>query len=191
MRRGSLIRTFLQPIAVAIVLALAVRGMVRIYAIPSASMVPTLQVGDHILVTRGGTPQRGDVVVFRSPAAPEELMVKRIVGTAGDLVGSANGRVTIGGHALREPYLLETAASGSIAPQIVPANCYFVLGDNRGNSFDSRQWGVLPRELLVGRAVLVLWSSDRGSDPPANASTVAPSHLVPPLRLERMFERIR
>src|SRR5260221_3058618 len=163
MRRGSLIRTFLQPIAVAIVLAVAVRGMVRIYAIPSASMVPTLQVGDHILVLRGGAPDRGDVVVFHSPGTSEELMVKRIVAKAGDLVGSANGRVTIGGHALGEPYLLEAAASGSIAPQIVPANCYFVLCDNRGNSFDSRPLGVLPRELLVGRGVMVLSSCDPGS----------------------------
>jgi signal peptidase I len=185
------IRTFLQPIAVAIVLAVAVRSMVRIYAIPSVSMVPTLQAGDHILVIRGRLPERGDVVVFHSPGSSDELMVKRIVATAGDLVGSSNGRVTIGGHILGEPYLTEAAASGSIAPQIVPANCYFVLGDNRGNSFDSRQWGALPRELLVGRAVMVLWSSNGGSDPPANASTVAPSRPGQPFRLERLFRLIR
>ena len=192
MRRRTLIRTFLQPLAVAIVLAVAVRSMVRIYAIPSASMLPTLQVGDHIVVLRDGGPQRGDVVVFHDPRVSDELMVKRIVATAGDLVGSANGRVTIGGHTLAEPYLAEGAASGSIAPQIVPANCYFVLGDNRGNSFDSRQWGVLPRELLVGRAVMVLWSSGgSGSDPRPSASTAAPVPLVPGIRFERMFKKIR
>lgn len=187
-----MIRTFLQPIAIAIVLAVAVRSVVRIYAIPSASMLPTLQVGDHIVVVRDGGPQRGDVVVFHSPGSYDELLVKRIVATPGDLVGSSNGRLTIGGHALVEPYLAEVAASGSIAPQIIPANCYFVLGDNRGNSFDSRQWGVLPRDLLVGRAVMVLWSSGSGtSDPHADASTIAPSPLEPGLRLERMFRRIR
>ena len=187
-----MIRTFLQPIAVAIVLAVAVRSMVRIYAIPSASMLPTLQIGDHIVVLREGGPERGDVVVFHAPGAPDELMVKRVVAIAGDLVGSANGRLTVGGHTLAEPYLAEAAASGSIAPQIVPANCYFVLGDNRGNSSDSRQWGVLPRELVVGRAVMVLWSSGKGgSDPRANASAVVPPPLVSPLRLERVFKRIR
>ncbi len=192
MRRRALIRTFLQPIAVAIVLAVAVRSMVRIYAIPSASMLPTLHVGDHIVVIRDSGPEPGDVVVFHAPDASDELMVKRIVARAGDLVGSTNGRLTIGGHVLAEPYLAEAAATGTIVPQIVPANCYFVLGDNRGNSFDSRQWGVLPRERLVGRAVMVLWSSgSAGSDPPANASTVVPSPLVPGIRLERMFKRIR
>jgi signal peptidase I len=191
MRRRVLIRTFLQPIVIAIVLAVSIRSVVRIYAIPSVSMVPTLQAGDHILVIRGGAAQRGDVVVFHALGNSDELMVKRIVATPGDLVGSANGRVTIGGHTLDEPYLAEAAASGPIAPQIVPSDCYFVLGDNRGNSFDSRQWGALPRELVVGRAVMVLWSSNGGSDPPANASPIAPSSPGRPFRLERLFRRIR
>ena len=185
-------RTILQALIIAIVLALAVRSMLHIYAIPSASMQPTLQVGDHIIVLRDASPSRGDVVVFRAPGSPEELMVKRIIATPGDLVATSNGEVTIGSHPLAEPYLAQPAASGAILPQIVPANCYYVLGDNRGNSYDSRQWGVLPRELVVGRAVLVLWSSgDLASNPPANASTVAPSPFVPTIRPERLFRLIR
>jgi len=181
----------LQPLAVAIVLALAVRSMVRVYAIPSASMHPTLHVGDHIVVVRDGHPARGEVVVFRSPSSRDELMVKRIVAEAGDLVATSNGRVTVGSHTLAEPYA-QPAASGVIVPQIVPAGCYFVLGDNRASSYDSRNWGVLPRDLVVGRAVMVLWSSgDGGSVPQASATTVIPARLVRGIRLERLFKLIR
>jgi signal peptidase I len=185
-------RAILQPLIVAIALALAIRSMLHIYAIPSASMQPTLQVGDHIVVLRDAQPGRGDVIVFRSPGSPEELLVKRIIATPGDLVASSNGRVTVGSHPLAEPYLAQTGASGPILPQIVPANCYFVLGDNRDNSYDSRQWGFLPRDLVVGRAVMVLWSSgDVVSDPRASASTVAPPPFVPAIRPERLFRLIR
>jgi signal peptidase I len=132
------LRLFLTPIAVALALGVAARAAVHIYSIPSGSMAPTLQAGDHIVVTpyHGGAPRRGDIVVFRAPISPEELMVKRIAGTPGDVVDAGAGRMLI-----------------------VPAGCYFVLGDNRGDSFDSRNWGVLPRERIVGQARMVLWSS--------------------------------
>jgi signal peptidase I len=126
-----------QPLAVALALGFAARAAVRIYAIPSASMAPTLLAGDRIVVTPyHSTPQRGDIVVFHAPASSDELMVKRIAGTPGDAVEAGAGLVVV-----------------------VPAGCYFVLGDNRQDSFDSRNWGVLPRERIVGRARMVLWSS--------------------------------
>jgi signal peptidase I len=167
-------RTLLQPLAVAILLALGLRSMVRVYAIPSASMQPTLRAGDHIVVVPDHQPARGEVVVFRTPGSPNELMVKRIIAAPGDLIASANGRVTIGSHDLPEPYLAEAAATGGIQPQIVPAGCYYVLGDNRASSWDSRNWGILPRNLVVGRAVMVLWSSPEDSR-----------------RLDRLFKPIR
>jgi signal peptidase I len=130
-------RLILQPLLIALALGFAARAAVRIYAIPSASMAPTLQAGDHIIVTPyRGTPQRGDVIVFRAPSSSDELMVKRITGEPGDAVDAGAGRIVV-----------------------VPAGCYFVLGDNRQDSFDSRNWGPLPRDLIVGRARMVLWSS--------------------------------
>jgi signal peptidase I len=158
----SAMRLIVEPIVLAIVLALAVRAAVRLYVIPSASMAPTLLTGDHIAVTPfrfGAQPQRGDVIVFRSPREAGQLMVKRVIGTPGDLVESRAGRLVIGGHAIAEPYVAQQAATGSIAPQIIPADSYFVLGDNRASSLDSRSWGVLPRAMVVGKARLVLWNS--------------------------------
>jgi signal peptidase I len=177
-RAASTLRLIVQPLAIAIVLALALRTALHIYSIPSASMAPTLVTGDHILVTpyRGwlgdAQPQRGDVVVFRSPLDARELMVKRIVAVPGDLIATAMGRVTVGGHTLAETYVANVTSSGTIAPQIVAQDRYFVMGDNRGDSYDSRNWGALPRDLVVGHARLVLWSSADGFGAPASASQV-------------------
>jgi signal peptidase I len=156
----SLLRLLLQPIGIAAGIAVAVRCAVHIYSIPSASMAPTLQAGDHIVVTRyvASEPSRGDVIVFQSLLQPDELLVKRIVGEPGDLVDSRLGRLRIGGHTAPEPYVLHQAATGAIEPIIVPANSYYVLGDNREDSLDSRSWGVVPRDRIVGKARLVLWS---------------------------------
>jgi len=155
-------------------------------------MEPTLRPGDHIVVTPSRVAVRGDVVVFRNPRKPEELMVKRVVGTAGDLIEGRNGRVVIGGHALAELYLREPAASGAIAAQIIPAGCYFVMGDNRGDSFDSRHWGVLPGAYLVGRARFILWSSnDSVVTPTAQAASRTPALAASgTARVTRLFRRI-
>jgi len=164
------LRLIAQPILIAVLLALGVRSAVRIYAIPSGSMEPTLQVGDHIAVTpyRGGQPHKGDIIVFRSPVNPDDLMVKRITGVAGDLVDGGQGKL------------------------IVPRDCYFVLGDNRANSFDSRNWGVLSRNLIVGRARMILWSSDAAAmEPRANAASRRPAIPSTALRLDRLFKTVQ
>jgi len=74
------------------------------------------------------------------------------------VIASRVGRVVIGGKSLPEPYIAEPGTSGAIDPQIVPHDCYFVMGDNRASSLDSRSWGVLPRDAIIGRARMVLWS---------------------------------
>ncbi|HVR38753.1 MAG TPA: signal peptidase I [Thermoanaerobaculia bacterium] len=181
MRSKSVARTILQPIAIAVGLAMLVRGAMHIYSIPSESMAPALQVGDHILVTPylASAPERGDVIVFRSITDTRELAVKRVVGVPGDYIDSRLGRTRIGTHTLPEPYVLREAATGAISAQLVPENCYFVMGDNRANSLDSRSWGWLPREQIVGRAQLVLWSSGNGeSNDAANASPMSDERVV-------------
>jgi signal peptidase I len=195
----STLRLILEPVLLAVGLAVLVRGLLfQIYSIPSASMNPTLQVGDHIAVTPysgllfRGRPQRGDIIVFRLPGA-DSYLVKRIVGTAGDLVESVDGRVRINGRYPSEPYLAATEQTVGIRPQVIPADCYYVLGDHRMNSLDSRVWGVVPASAVVGRARMVLWSSGDGrSDSPAEAAAREGSHALHPHgSLERLFRAIR
>jgi signal peptidase I len=185
-------RTILQPLAIALALAAIVRAAVHIYSIPSASMVPTLEVGDRIVVTRyvGSDPERGHVIVFQSPGDDRELLVKRVVGVPGDLIDARLGRLRIGEHTFPEPYVLRQAATGAIESQIIPSNCYYVLGDNRDESLDSRSWGVVPRDRIVGRARLVLWSSPIQDGDAVNAAT-GPGSAPPPLqRSSRVFKWI-
>ena len=192
-RQKSTFRLVAEPLIVAVALAFAVRASVRLYSIPSESMTPTLRVGDHIVVTpyRFSEPARGDVIVFRAPTNDSELIVKRIVGVPGDLIDSRLGRVRVGEHTLPEPYVLNQATTGAISAQIVPADSYFVLGDNRDSSYDSRHWGPLPRRLVVGRARMVLWSSSTPFDAPAHASTLAGSQAVlADVPLARIFKWI-
>jgi len=193
----SALRLAIEPLAIAIVLAFGVRAALRLYVIPSASMAPTLVPGDHIVVTPyrfGKKPNRGDVIVFRSPRAADELMIKRVIGTPGDLVETRAGRVIVCGHALPEPYVAAQATSGLIAPQIIPAGSYFVLGDNRADSLDSRSWGVLPQDAVIGRARLVLWSSktaDASSKSVVAASPTADSRYPTPPITTRFFRLIQ
>jgi len=192
MRQKSLVRTILQPIGIAVGLALIVRAAVHIYSIPSASMSPALEVGDRIVVTRyfGADPERGHVIVFQSPRDAGELLVKRVIAVPGDLIDARLGRVRIGGHTLPEPYVLRQAASGAIEPQLVAGDCYYVLGDNRDESLDSRSWGVVPRDRIVGRARLVLWSSPIGEDDAVRAATGAHAPAPNAARGTRVFKWI-
>jgi len=196
----SAIRLIIEPLAIAIALAFLVRATIRIYVIPSFSMAPTLMAGDHIVVTPyrfRSEPQAGDVIVFRSPHAAGELMVKRVIGTPGDLVETREGRVIVRGHAIAESYLAAQASTGLIPPQLVPAGSYFVLGDNRTDSLDSRSWGLLPRADVLGRARLILWSSEApvGSRE-SGVVTATPSPtphppLPTPSRTDRFFKLIQ
>src|SRR3712207_3969107 len=105
-RQKSLIRTIVEPLAVAVALAFLVRSALQLYSIPSSSMAPTLEAGDQVVVTPyfRGEPDRGHVIVFQSPQS-DELLVKRVIAVPGDLVDARLGRVRIGGHTLPEPYV--------------------------------------------------------------------------------------
>ena len=182
-RTKTFLRTILEPMAVAIALAVIARAAVHIYSIPSRSMAPTLEPGDQVVVTPyfRSAPARGDVIVFRSTGGTDELMVKRVIGLPGDLVDSRLGRVRVGGHTLPEPYVLRAAASGAIDSQVIPARSYYVLGDNRDDSLDSRTWGVVPHAHVVGRARMVLWSSSHQLD----RASAQPAHPTAEMRPQR------
>lgn len=191
-RQKSVARLVAQPLLIAATLAACVRAMVSIYSIPSASMMPALQIGDHIMVMpyRWAQPQRGDVIVFRSPVDASQLTVKRVIALPGDLIDSRGGRVRIGERTVAEPYLLRQATTGAISAQIVPGQSLYVMGDNRDDSLDSRRWGTLPSRLVVGRVRMVLWSSGRpDSGHAARASSVSRQTGRPaPVRLSRIFK---
>ena len=192
MPHKSAIRLVAEPLMIAVVLALGVRAAVRIYSIPSASMRPALEIGDHIVVTpyRSSPPQRGHVIVFRSPLNPNEMLVKRIIAVPGDLIDTREGRVRIGEHFIAEPYVARQSSTGAIQAQIVPAASFFVMGDNRDESLDSRKWGAVPQQLIAGRARFVLWSSASSEADPANAATPSRRAGSGTARLNRIFKCI-
>ena len=156
-------------IAVAVVVALVVRAFVfQTFFIPSDSMVPRLETDDRILVNQltydVRDPQRTDVVVFKTPKAAHlnlEHLVKRIVGLPGDTIEGRDGHVLINGRILNEPYLPSGVVTSPFSARQVPAESYFMMGDNRSNSDDSRTWGAADRRLFVGPVFMTIWPLSR------------------------------
>lgn len=179
-RRHSSTRNTLEWVAVivgAVVVALLIKTFVaQAFRIPSDSMVPTLLDGDRVLVNKLSYDlhdiNRGDVVVFgrpdtlpSSPGEPEDL-IKRVIGLPGDELITKDGSVYVNGRLLEEPYLPAGTVSGGIdAALVVPEGEIFVMGDNRMNSSDSRVFGSVPSDSVVGRAFMVMW-------PPARISAL-------------------
>jgi len=121
------------------------------------SMAPTIGDGDRVLVTRWtGAIHRGDIITFGFPEDPSKTLVKRVIGLPGERVSSRDGRIFIDGHELAEPYLIEEAyrSQDTFPEKLVPPAAYFVLGDHRNNSSDSRTWGPVPASLVRGRVLL-------------------------------------
>ena len=158
--------SWLIVIVVAGALAVGLRLFVlQTFYVPSASMEPTLQVGDRMLVLKiGYTIDRGSILVFRQPPndtsdTTHEDLVKRVIGLPGETIWSEGNTVYIDGKPLAEPWLPTGTALGPppIRKQTIPRGDYFMMGDNRTDSFDSRDWGVLPRGLVVGEVLVVIW----------------------------------
>ena len=165
---GELGRT----IGLSIILALGIRTFVaEARWIPSESMVPTLQKYDKLIVDKLSyhftDPQRGDIVVF-SPTDNikkdnpdlKDAFIKRVIGLPGDKVEVKGGRVYINDQPRRENYI-EEKPQYQYGPVTVPADSYLVLGDNRNNSYDSHFWGFVPRENIIGRAIVRFWPPNR------------------------------
>jgi signal peptidase I len=187
--RKSTVREYFESIVVAVILALFVRTFVfQAFKIPTGSMKPNLLVGDHLLVNKFAYGpaafglervllpmrdiRRGDVIVFKYPEDPERDFIKRVIGLPGDAVELRNQTVYVNGTALEESYAHylfppaenDEVASGDLrrryGPVTVPDDHFFMMGDNRDDSQDSRYWGFLPRSFVKGRALFIYWSFD-------------------------------
>ncbi|MCC7241309.1 MAG: signal peptidase I [Acidobacteria bacterium] len=182
--RKSTIREYFESLVVAVILALFVRTFgFQAFKIPTGSMEPNLLVGDHLLVNkfifapaatgleRTLLPMRpvtrGEVIVFKFPEDPERDFIKRVIGLPGETLELRNQVIYINGAPLMEPYAhyqLPAGAEGEgdvrqhYGPVTVPAGHYFMMGDNRDDSQDSRYWGFLPASYVKGRALFIYWS---------------------------------
>ena len=138
--------------------------VVQGFCVSGECMQPHLYTGERVLANKlaysFGPPRRGEIVIFHYPKDPKEVYVKRVVGLPGDTIAIQNGSVFINGKLLPEPYKT-FAAHGDMAPQAVPGGEYFVMGDNRDVSDDSRYWGGLPRFDIIGQAVACYWPPSR------------------------------
>ncbi len=182
-------REYIEAFVVALLIALVVRTLVvQAFKIPSGSMETTLLVGDHIFVnkfiygyhvpyTKGRVlefrhPKRGEIIVFEFPTDPSKDFIKRVIGVPGDTVEIRNKTVYVNGKALEEPYTryvdgpgadgLAPSGRDNMPPVRVPPDKLFVMGDNRDRSYDSRFWGFVGMDKVVGKALFIYFSVDFG-----------------------------
>ncbi|MHB8466692.1 MAG: signal peptidase I [Acidimicrobiales bacterium] len=159
-------------LVVALLGALIIRTVLfQAFYIPSASMEPTLQLHDRILVNKLSYDlhpvHRGDIVVFKRSAlkgisGPVNDLVKRVIGLPGDTLKSTlDGHVLVNGTLLKEPYLARGTPTYNLTEIKIPPHHYFVMGDNRTDSADSRVFGPIDKSLIVGRAFILIWPLNR------------------------------
>lgn len=185
-KKKHIVREYTESIIVAVILALIIRTFfVQAFKIPSGSMEETLLIGDHLLVSKFlyGTkipftdskilkirdPKRGDVIVFEYPEDPSKDFIKRVVGTPGDVVEGKDKKVFVNGALYVNPHevhkeqeIIPKAQNprDTFGPVTVPADSYFVMGDNRDRSYDSRFWGFVKSPKIKGKAFIKYWSWD-------------------------------
>ncbi len=185
-KKKSVVREYAEAIGIAILLALFIRTfVVQAFKIPSGSMLPTLQIGDHLLVNKfiygirlpfAGTvlvpikePKRGDIIVFRFPRDRSTDYIKRVIGLPGDKLEIRDKTLLINDRPIDDPHAHFTSAQvlpGDLSPKdnlgpiVVPPDKYFVMGDNRDNSSDSRFWGFVDDADVLGKAMIIYWSWD-------------------------------
>jgi signal peptidase I len=179
----SVVREYVEAILIALLLAFFIRTfVVQAFKIPSGSMIPTLLVGDHILVNKFGygvknpltgatwvavgEPQRHDVIVVKYPQNPSQDFIKRVVGVSGDRVEVVRKKLFVNGEPFVEPNAVNLEAEvlpsprDNMEPVVVPSGTVFVMGDNRDNSHDSRFWGFVDLKSIRGKAFMLYWSWD-------------------------------
>jgi len=188
MKKENKVREYVESGFVAIVLALVIRTLfVQAFEVPSESMVNTLLIGDHLLVGKFiyGTqvpftdkrvltfkdPQRGDIIVFKSVfPPPKDIFIKRCIGIPGDTIQVKDKILLVNGKPQVEPYAINRddrdfpaaiAPRDNFGPITVPADHFFMMGDNRDFSYDSRFWGFVPRKSIQGQAWVIYWPIPR------------------------------
>jgi signal peptidase I len=161
-KQGGVLRVLVdifETILLSLVLFLAINAISARIRVDGYSMEPTLQTGEYVIVNkisyRLGEPERGDIIVFHFPRLPEQEYIKRIIGLPGDEIQIREGHVTVNGVVLNEPYI--KADPSYRGNWTVPDDSLFVLGDNRNNSSDSHNWGWVPMDFVIGKAVFVYW----------------------------------
>lgn len=182
----------LKTIALSALLAFGIRTFVaEARFIPSGSMLPTLEIDDRLIIDkvtyRFKDPERGDIVVFQPTDELrrqefKDAFIKRVIGVPGDRVEVTDGKVYINGRAIDESYIQEapeyqwTPEELNLPGQIPPGS-FLVLGDNRNNSYDSHYWGYVPREKIIGRAIVRFWPPNRigGVEGPSYPSSLEPA----------------
>jgi signal peptidase I len=149
----------LETLVLSIVLFISINMISARIRVDGASMEPTLVSGEYVIINRLsyrlGSPQRGDIIVFHFPRDPKEEYIKRVIGLPGDEVEVKNGTVYVNGQLFDESYL--NVKMDYFGTWRIPADQLFVLGDNRNNSSDSHDWGTVPMDYVVGKAVIVYW----------------------------------
>jgi signal peptidase I len=160
---------------------------VQAFRIPTGAMEPTLFIGDHVLVNKlfykTAKPKRGDLIVFKYPNDPKVAYIKRLIGEPGDKVEIAGRTVYINNAPLKETYtkyIDPNSVNEHFGPYIVPRDNYFVMGDNRDNSQDSRYWGFVPKENLLGKPQVIYYS----------VQIIDPTD-EPEIRWNRIFQSIK
>ncbi len=182
----SVLREYTEAIVIALLLALFIRTfVVQAFKIPSGSMLPTLQIGDHILVSKfiygvkipfsGAVlipykkPKTNDIIVFKYPVNPKLDFIKRVIGVPGDIVEIKDKKVFVNGKPFEDQYGVHRDARtipaansprDNFGPKKIPENKYFVMGDNRDNSHDGRFWGLVDIRAVRGKAFVIYWSWD-------------------------------
>jgi len=162
--------SFLIELPVLIIVAALIAWLIKSFIvqpfyIPSGSMEPTLYPGDHVLVNkfiyRFREPEYKDIIVFRYPVDPKKDFIKRVIATGGQSIQVINGKVVVDGRILDEPYILPQGDSSNFGPVKIAPNKLFVMGDNRGSSFDSRVFGPLSKDAVLGKAFFIYWPLNR------------------------------
>ena len=185
-KKKSTLREYIEAFAIAIILALFIRTfIIQAFKIPSGSMLPTLKIGDHLLVNKFiygikipfsrktlvpiSTPEHNDVIVFIYPKDRSKDYIKRVIALPGDTLQIRNKKVFINGTEVEDKhahfadtkiYNSRSTTRDNYGPIVIPDGKVFVMGDNRDNSYDSRFWGFVDQKDILGKALIIYWSWD-------------------------------